>query len=233
MNSKKLAVVTGGNRGIGYEVCKQLASHDLKVILTARDRARGKAACDELRKQGLDVVFHQLDPTDGASIKNFAKFVEKEFGKIDVLVNNAGILIPNDDVASHTDIDMLRQTLETNVVAVLAMSQAMIPLMKKHGGKIINVSSDLSSLHHMDTGYVAYRISKTGLNAITRVLAAELAGSNIKVNSMTPGWVRTDMGGEAAPRSVEEGADTIVWLATLPDDGPTGGFFRDRKPHPW
>ena len=150
-----------------------------------------------------------------------------------MLINNAGILIPNDDVASQTDIDILRQTLETNVVSVLAMSQAMIPLMKKHGGKIINVSSDLSSLHNMDTGYVAYRISKTGLNAITRVLAAELAGSKIKVNSMTPGWVRTDMGGEAAPRSVEEGADTIVWLATLPEDGPTGGFFRDRTPHPW
>jgi NAD(P)-dependent dehydrogenase (short-subunit alcohol dehydrogenase family) len=233
MNSKKLAVVTGGNRGIGFEVCKQLASSGLKVLLTARDRSKGKAACDELHKQGLDVVFHQLDPTDATSIKNFAKFLEKEFGRLDVLINNAGILIPNDDVASQTDIDILRQTLETNVVSVLAMSQAMIPLMKKHGGKIINVSSDLSSLHNMDTGYVAYRISKTGLNAITRVLAAELAGSKIKVNSMTPGWVRTDMGGEAAPRSVEEGADTIVWLATLPEDGPTGGFFRDRTPHPW
>src|SRR5579862_5881386 len=118
MNSKKLAVVTGGNRGIGFEVCKQLASSGLKVLLTARDRSKGKAACDELHKQGLDVVFHQLDPTDATSIKNFAKFLEKEFGRLDVLINNAGILIPNDDVASQTDIDILRQTLETNVVSV-------------------------------------------------------------------------------------------------------------------
>jgi len=233
MDSKKIAVVSGANRGIGFEICKQLAGHGFKVILTARDSAKGKAACEQLSKQGLDVIFHQLDPTDARSIEGLARYLAKEFGGLDVLVNNAGVLLSDDKVAAEVDPDILRKTLETNVVSVLALSQAMVPLMKKRGGKIINVSSDLASLKEMDSGYPAYRISKTALNAITRVLAAELAASNIQVNSMTPGWVRTDMGGAGAPLSVEQGADTVTWLATLPEDGPSGGFFRERKPHSW
>jgi NAD(P)-dependent dehydrogenase (short-subunit alcohol dehydrogenase family) len=233
MNSKKIAVVSGANRGIGFEVCRQLASRGFKVVLTARNPAKGKAACEQLKKQGLDVLFHQLDPTDARSIENLAQFLKEEFGKLDVLVNNAGVLLPEDRGAIDVDADTVRKTFEVNVVAALALSQAMVPLMRKNGGKIINISSTMACLSEMDGGYPAYRISKTALNALTRVLAAELAGSKIQVNSMSPGWVRTDMGGEGAPLSVEQGADTVTWLATLPDDGPTGGFFRERKPIPW
>jgi len=233
MNSKKIAVVSGANRGIGFEVCKQLAGRGFKVILTARDPAKGKAASEQLKKQGLDVVFHQLDPTDGHSIEDLAQFLKEKFGKLDVLVNNAGVLLPEDKGAIDVDLDTVRKTFEVNVVAALALSQAMIPLMRKNGGKIINISSTMACLSEMDGGYPAYRISKTALNALTRVLAAELAGSGIQVNSMSPGWVRTDMGGTSAPLSVQQGADTVTWLATLPDDGPTGGFFRERKPIAW
>lgn len=233
MDSKKIAVVSGANRGIGFEVCRQLAARGFKVILTARNSAKGRTACEQLKRQGLDVLFHQLDPTDASSIKDLARFLEEEFGKLDVLVNNAGVLLPEDNAAIDVDLDTVRKTLEINVVAVLALSQAMIPLMRKNGGKIINISSTMACLSEMDGGYPAYRISKTALNAITRVLAAELAGSKIQVNSMSPGWVRTDMGGASAPLSVEQGADTVTWLATLPDDGPTGGFFRERKVIPW
>ena len=233
MDSKKIAVVSGANRGIGFEVCRQLAARGFKVVLTARDPAKGKAACEQLKKQGLDVLFHQLDPTDERSSEDLAQFLKEKFGKLDVLVNNAGVLLPEDKAATDVSLDTVRKTLEINVIAVLALSQAMIPLMRKNGGKIINISSTMACLTDMDGGYPAYRISKTALNAITRVLAAELAGSKIQVNSMSPGWVRTDMGGEGAPLSVEQGADTVTWLATLPDDGPTGGFFRERKPIAW
>ena len=233
MDPKKIAVVSGANRGIGFEVCKQLAGREFKVVLTARNSAKGKAACEQLRKQGLDVIFHQLDPTDARSIEELAQFLEKEFGRLDVLVNNAGIMLPEDSAAIDVDLDIVRKTFEVNVVAVLALSQAMVPLMRKNGGKIINISSTMACLSEMDGGYPAYRISKTALNALTRVLAAELAGYGIQVNSMSPGWVRTDMGGASAPLSVEQGADTVTWLATLPGDGPTGGFFRERKEILW
>ncbi|MGD0073490.1 MAG: SDR family oxidoreductase [Candidatus Binataceae bacterium] len=233
MDAKKIAVVSGANRGIGFEACKQLARIGFKVVMTARDSAKGKAACEQLKKQGLDVIFHQLDPDDARSIEALARYLEKNFGKLDVLVNNAGILLPEDKPGTDVDLDTVRKTLETNVVGVLALSQAMIPLMRKHGGHIINVSSDMASLADMVGGYLAYRVSKTALNAMTRVLASDLAGTKIRVNSMSPGWVRTDMGGDSAPLSVEQGADTITWLATTPDDGPTGGFFRERKPMAW
>jgi NAD(P)-dependent dehydrogenase (short-subunit alcohol dehydrogenase family) len=233
VKSKKVAVVTGANRGIGLEVCRQLAGRGFKVILTARDQEKAKAARELLKKQGLDVMFHQLDVTDTDSIKNLARYVEREFGKLDVLVNNAGILHPKDGPGTDVSLDAVRQTLETNLVGALALSQAMIPLMRKGGGRIINVSSNMAVLNDMVGGYAAYRISKVALNAMTRVLASELAGTKILVNSMSPGWVKTDMGGEGAPLSVEEGADTVTWLAMLPDGGPTGKFFREREEIAW
>ncbi len=233
MSSKKIAVVTGGNRGIGFEVCKQLAGHGFKVILTARDKTKGGKASETLKKQGLDVVFHQLGVDDADSIKDLARYIEKEFGKLDVLVNNAGILHPDDGAGTDVSLDVVRQTFETNLIGALAPSQAMIPLMRKGGGRIINISSNLAMLAEMVGGYAAYRISKVALNAMTCVLASELAGTGILINSMSPGWVRTDMGGEAAPLSVEQGADTVTWLAMLPDDGPTGKFFRERKEIAW
>jgi NAD(P)-dependent dehydrogenase (short-subunit alcohol dehydrogenase family) len=152
-----------------------------------------------------------------------------------MLVNNAGILIDHIDTRlAELDLEPLRWTLETNLCGALHVTQVVLPLMRRNGyGRIVNMSSGLGQLSDMRAGTPAYRISKTALNALTRILAAELEGSNIKINSTCPGWVRTDMGGPNATRSVQEGADTAIWLATLPDDGPSGGFFRDRQPIPW
>jgi NAD(P)-dependent dehydrogenase (short-subunit alcohol dehydrogenase family) len=227
----RIAVVTGANRGIGREIARQLAQRgDLHVVLTARDEKKGRAAAKEL---GVD--FLQLDVAAGRSVDAFAKLVGKSYGRCDVLVNNAGILAdPRGSRVLDSKAETYRETLDTNVLGPLMLAQALVPLMKKHRyGRIVNVSSAMGQLSDMGTGSPAYRISKTALNALTLILAADLSGSGILVNSMSPGWVRTDMGGSGAPRSVEEGADTAVWLATLPENGPTGGFFKDRKPIPW
>ena len=231
----RVAVVTGGNRGIGLETCRGLARAGLDVWLTARDAAKGEAARARLAGEGLAVRFHPLDVTDAVTVARLAAFLGRECGRLDVLVNNAGILpdprgsrFPDSRPADY------RAALETNVLGPLALIQALLPLMQRHGyGRIVNVSSGMGQLSDMGTGSPAYRVSKTALNAVTRIVAAETKGTGILVNSMCPGWVRTDMGGPGAPRSVEQGADTAVWLAMLPDDGPTGGFFRDRKAIAW
>lgn len=231
---RKIAVVTGGNKGIGYEICRQLAQKGVDVILTARDEARGTKACETLRKQGVPVRFHPLDVDDPGSVGRIREFVEREFGRLDILVNNAGINIDAEKTGANVDLETVSRTFRTNVYGPLLLCQAFLPLMRQRNfGRIVNVSSTMGSLAEMAGGYPAYRISKTALNALTRVLAYESMGTNIRVNSMCPGWVRTDMGGPEAERSTEEGADTAVWLATLPDGGPTGGFFRDRKRIPW
>jgi NAD(P)-dependent dehydrogenase (short-subunit alcohol dehydrogenase family) len=234
VHKRKNAVVTGGNKGIGLEICRQLGRLGVDVILTARDEAKGKKACEQLRKEGVSVRFHPLDVDDPASIHRFREFVEKEFSRMDILVNNAGVNIDAGKTGEEVDIETVSRTVRTNVYGPLLMCQAFLPLMRRHKyGRIVNISSMMGSLTEMTGGYPAYRMSKTALNAVTRVLAYETMGTNIRVNSMCPGWVRTDMGGPEAERSVEEGADTAIWLATLPDDGPTGGYFRDRKPVPW
>jgi len=231
---KKVAVVTGGNRGIGLEIGRQLADRGLRVLLAARDRARGEKAAAALRGAGLDVDFHRLDVTDQTSVRRLVKDVADRVGRADVLVNNAAIYVDRHVSAVEVDLALVRQTMETNFYGPLRLCQLFAPLMQRHGyGRIVNVSSRMGSLHHMGSGALAYRTSKTALNTLTRVLAADLRGTNILVNSVDPGWVRTEMGGAHAPRSVEEGADTAVWLATLPNDGPTGGFFRDRQPAQW
>jgi NAD(P)-dependent dehydrogenase (short-subunit alcohol dehydrogenase family) len=234
----RVAVVTGGNRGIGFEVCRQLAGAGLCVLLGARDRGRAEQAARILEGEGLDVMAHPLDVTDAASISALEQYLHEQHGRVDVLVNNAGISIDQargiQSILDRPVIDALRETRETNLVGPLRLCQALVPLMKQTGyGRVVNVSSQLGSLANMGTGYETYRITKTALNALTRILAAELRGTGILVNSACPGWVRTDMGGPSAPRTPAQGADTIVWLATLPDDGPTGGFFQDRKPVPW
>jgi NAD(P)-dependent dehydrogenase (short-subunit alcohol dehydrogenase family) len=235
----RIAVVTGGNRGIGFETCRQLAKRGLRVILAARDEARGRAAADRLRREGLEVEFAPLDVSDDASVGTFARHVEKELGRVDVLVNNAGIMIDEAEGGgggtpgvARARIETLRRTMEVNVYGALRVTQALLPLMPRNDARIINVSSGMGQLSDMNGGWPAYRISKTALNALTRILADELRGTGIKVNSICPGWVKTDMGGPGATRTPEEGADTIVWLATARDT-PTGGFFRDRKPIPW
>jgi NAD(P)-dependent dehydrogenase (short-subunit alcohol dehydrogenase family) len=234
-----LAVITGASRGLGFETCRQLGRRSHRVLLTARDHARGKAAAGTLREEGLDVDYYPLDVTDAGSVQTLAGHLEREYGRLEVLVNNAGVFLdpmpPEDPSASsvfRADIATVRYSMETNTYGPLLLCQALIPLM--HGrGRVVNVSSGMGQLTEMNGCCPGYRFSKAALNVLTRILADELRDTRIKVNSVCPGWVRTEMGGPGAERSVEEGADTIVWLATLPDDGPSGGFFRDRRPIPW
>ena len=231
----RLALVTGGNRGIGFEICRGLAAQGLAVVLGARDASKGKAAAKELQDAGLAVEFHRLDVTSCRSIRACVAAVADKRGRIDVLVNNAGIMIdPRGSRFLDSKLDTYRDTIETNLYGPLQLAQAVVPLMKAHRyGRIVNLSSGLGQLAEMGAGTPAYRVSKTALNALTRILAAEFESSNILVNSMCPGWVRTGMGGDSAPRTPAQGADTAVWLATLPDGGPSGGYSRDRKPIAW
>ncbi|KAB8321120.1 SDR family oxidoreductase [Tolypothrix campylonemoides VB511288] len=235
--TQKVAVVTGGNRGLGFEASRQLAKKGYQVVLTSRDEAKGKAAAEKLQAEGLNVIFHPLDVTNNESSQQLANFIREQFGKLDVLVNNAAIYIDSQTGGNSVfdaKIDTLRQTMETNVYGVLRVTQALIGLMQKQNyGRIVNVSSGAGQLTDMGSGIPTYRISKTALNALTRIFSNELQGTNILVNSVCPGWVKTDMGGLNAPRTPEQGVDTIVWLATLPDGSATGGFFRDRQPIDW
>ena len=235
MSSGKVAAVTGGNKGVGFAICRRLAREGCRVLLTARDERRGEAASAKLKGEGLDVRFHPLDVREEASARALAEHLGRELGRLDILVNNAAVLLDRNLSGLGLDLNTLRETMETNLYGPLRVSQELIPLMKKTGGgRIVNVSSWFGSLAEMQGGgYAGYRISKACLNALTRILADELKGSGILVNACCPGWVRTDMGGRGAPLSPEEGADTPSWLALLPDGGPTGGFFQARKPHAW
>jgi NAD(P)-dependent dehydrogenase (short-subunit alcohol dehydrogenase family) len=232
---KRLAVVTGGNKGIGLEICRQLAGKGLRVLLTSRDADKGSRAAEDLKSNGLDVLFHPLDVDRDDSVEALRDDIEREAGRVDVLVNNAGMLIDQRSTSVLREpITTFRKTLETNFYGALRMCQALVPLMRRHHyGRIVNMSSGLGQLEDMGDGTPAYRVSKTALNALTRMVSVAVRGDDILVNSVCPGWVRTDMGGPNASRSVEQGAETAVWLAMLPHGGPTGGFFRDKKPIPW
>jgi NAD(P)-dependent dehydrogenase (short-subunit alcohol dehydrogenase family) len=205
------------------------------VVVGARDQAKCDQAVEALRKTAPNVAAFPLDVNDTRSVKRFVEHVEKQHGAPSVLVNNAGVYPEATDakvVDSSTAI--WRETFETNLFGAVRMCREVVPLMQKlRYGRIVNISSGLGQMHQMGEGSPAYRVSKAALNALTRTLAGEVAGTGILVNSMSPGWVKTDMGGEEAPRTVEEGADTAVWLSLLPSSGPTGQFFRDRKPIPW
>lgn len=235
MTVQRTALVTGGNRGIGLEICRQLAARGLRVVLTARNAAKAEAAARSLRRPGGEIVSAGLDVTDAASIRALAGRVASDVGAIDVLVNNAAILVGDEDAdVLSVSMDDLRATFDTNVFGVVAVSLAFVPaMMERRYGRVVNVSSGAGQLASMATYAAAYSMSKTALNALTRQLAAATRGTGVLVNSGCPGWVRTDMGGPNAPRSVEEGADTLVWLATLPPGGPTGGFFEDRQSIEW
>ena len=235
MPARKVALVTGGNRGIGREIARQLARQNFIVVIGSRDEGRGEKAVAEMKAEGLEAESLQLDVVDTKSVRRFVERVDKKYGPPGILVNNAGVF-PESYEAKVTDVStsVWRETLETNLFGAVRMCREVVPLMRKlRFGRVVNISSGLGQLHQMGEGSPAYRVSKAALNALTRTLAAEVAGSGILVNSMSPGWVRTDMGGEDAPRSVEEGAETAVWLCLLPSNGPTGQFFRDRKPIPW
>jgi NAD(P)-dependent dehydrogenase (short-subunit alcohol dehydrogenase family) len=231
---QRVALVTGANRGIGLEVCRQLAVRGLRVILTGRDRRNAEAAAGELRGDGLDVDAAELDVVTPASIAACARDVTTRVGRIDVLVNNAAVLAAENTDLLDTSVANFRDTFETNVFGVVAVCQAFVPgMMTRQYGRVVNVSSGAGQLSSMSTYAPAYSISKAALNALTVQLAASTKGRGVLVNCVDPGWVRTRMGGRGAPRSVEQGADTIVWLATLPADGPTGKFFRDRREIAW
>jgi NAD(P)-dependent dehydrogenase (short-subunit alcohol dehydrogenase family) len=232
-NSSLIAVVTGANRGIGLEVVRQLARQGMTVILGARDLDKGKPAAESLSNEGLNVLPYQLDVTDPASIDRLAAQLKEKFGRVDVLVNNAGILYDTWESASNANLETVHEALETNLFGPWRMSQAFLPLLSQsQHGRIVNVSSGAGSLASMANSTPAYGTSKAALNAFTRQLAAELKDTGILVNAVCPGWVATEMGG-AGGRPVEDGAASVVWAALLEDDGPTGGFFRDGKPLPW
>lgn len=233
--NKKTAVVTGANKGIGFEISRQLGRKGFHVIMTGRNEALLKAAAEKLSKEKLDVRTETLDVSSPESILKFKAFIEKEYGAIDVLINNAAIFVDRDPGASvlTADVENIQKTLETNVYGPLLLSQSLALNLAKKKGRIINLSSGMGQLKDMQGDYPAYRISKTALNALTRMLASELAKSNVAVFSMCPGWVKTDMGGPNAERTPEQGADTAVWLATEAPFSLTGGFYRDRKSIPW
>jgi NAD(P)-dependent dehydrogenase (short-subunit alcohol dehydrogenase family) len=237
--SARTALVTGGNRGLGLETARQLGRSGYRVIVAARDPGKAEAAARTLRGENLEVVPFELDVASGASCERL-----KRIGAIDALVNNAGVMLESDEnplaagLLSQSALDvateLLLETFETNTLGAYRVIQAVAPGMRDRGyGRIVNVSSGLGQLNDMGGGYPAYRVSKTGLNALTRIFAAELRDRGVLVNSVCPGWVKTDLGGPQARLTVEEGVRTIVWAATLPDGGPTGGFFRNLAPIPW
>ena len=229
-----LALVTGANRGIGREIVRQLAAKGITTLLAARDKVKAEAAARELSGGGGQILARELDVTDAGSVNRLAASVASESGKLDILVNNAGVLL--DPKASSLDVDLatVQETLATNLLGAWRVAQAFVPLLKKsEHGRVVNMSSQLGQLQSMRDAYPSYRVSKAALNAVTLMLADALKHDNVLVNSCCPGWIKTDMGGADAPGTVEEGADTPVWLATLPDDGPSGGFYQGRKRIPW
>lgn len=228
-SGQNIAVVTGGNRGLGFETVRQLSNRGMHVIFTVRSPIKGEETLQQLGETKGTVEYLVLDVTHPACGDQLASYIEHSKIRVDVLVNNAGIFIKEkgDGTGSILTISMdnIRQTMETNAYAPMRLIQAVIPFMKRQGfGNIINVSSGMGALQNMSGGSAGYRISKTALNAITKILAEELKGSQIYVNSVSPGWVRTDMGGAHAPRTLQEGVDTIVWLASQGTDGPQGSF---------
>jgi NAD(P)-dependent dehydrogenase (short-subunit alcohol dehydrogenase family) len=232
--AQKIALVSGANRGIGLEIVRQLAGQGIRTILAARKLEQGEQSARAIRG---DVIVRQLDVTDPQSVARIERYIDAEFGRLDILVNNAAVLLDRNERASNIDLDVVRTTLETNLYGAWRMCQAFVPLMKRHNcGRIVNISSGAGAFDDMagsNGTWSAYNLSKTALNALTVMLASELRGTNILVNAACPGWVRTDMGGGGAPLSVEAGADTPVWLATLLDGGPSGRFFRERKEIAW
>jgi NAD(P)-dependent dehydrogenase (short-subunit alcohol dehydrogenase family) len=225
--------VTGANRGIGLELVRQLAGRGYTAILGSRDPGKGEAAAAALRDEGLEVQVRQLDVADEASVTRLGWALADEYFRLDVLVNNAGIHYDPGQRGVDADLGVVREALETNLLGAWRTTQACLPLLRRSShGRVVNVSSGAGSLSGMGAGAPAYSVSKAALNAFTRIIAAELRSDGILVNAVCPGWVATDMGGPGG-RPVEEGAASVMWAVTLPDDGPTGGFFRDGRPVEW
>jgi NAD(P)-dependent dehydrogenase (short-subunit alcohol dehydrogenase family) len=231
--ARRIVVVTGGNRGIGLEVARQLAAKGDAVVLGCRGLAAGRAAAGPLVAAGGDVRPRRLDVTDQASLDAVAHELTQTGGRLDVLVNNAAIHYDTWQTAAAADLDVVREALDTNLLGAWRCVEAFLPLLRRSDhGRIVNVSSEAGSLASLGVGTPAYAASKVALNALTKMLAAELRRDRILVNSVCPGWVATDMGGPGG-RPVAEGAASVVWAVDLPDRGPTGGFFRDGQPVPF
>jgi NAD(P)-dependent dehydrogenase (short-subunit alcohol dehydrogenase family) len=229
----KTVLITGANKGIGYEVARQLGGKGFHVFVGARNPQKGREATEALRKDGAIVTSVPLDVSDAGSIANAVHVVSEVADRLDILVNNAGVIVEGDNAITQLDAETVNRTLQTNTLGPLLVTQAFLPLLSRSNApRVINVSSGGGQLSDgMDTWAPAYCLSKTALNAVTCLFAASLP--NISINSVCPGWVRTDMGGANATRSVQEGADTIVWLATDAPKDLTGKFLRDRKVIPW
>lgn len=224
--SKRVALVTGAYRGLGLATARALAESGLEVVVTARDAGKVETALSALSGRGA-VRGEVLDIADAASVEA----LQKRIADVEVLVNNAAVYL---DEVSVLDVDIARRTFETNILGPLRMMQTFVPgMMRRRWGRVVNVSSGAGQLATMRDYAPSYSASKAALNAMTRMVADAAAGSGVLVNAVDPGWVRTEMGGKSAPRSVEEGIDTIVWLATLPDGGRSGGFFHDREETAW
>ncbi len=235
MNSQKIALVTGGNRGIGLEICKQLMQKGYAVVMGSRDLQKGKTALESfsgILSAGEKPKVCQLDMNDSNSISQAAQWMEKEFGRLDLLINNAGIL-PDSANTAHVSIASIDKTFQTNVYGPLVLVQAMLPLLKRSdAARIVNVSSGMGAFSEMEGGYAAYRLSKTALNALTKMMSIDFQQNNIKVLAACPGWCRTGMGSENAPRTAFQGASSIVWAATEAA-AETGCFYRDGKLLAW
>jgi len=241
-SNQRIALVSGANRGIGFAIADRLARQGLTVIIGARNEQKGLEAKKQLVNKGLDVHFTLLDVADVTSIMAAVGRMNDTFGRLDVLVNNAGIEIDAETGVLELPLGILQKTLTTNAFGPLLLSQGCVPIMNRHRyGRIVNISSTLGSLtdivnpesNNVEVQSSSYRLSKIVLNGITALLAKELRGKNILVNAVCPGWVRTDLGGPRAPLLPEQAAETPVWLATLSDDGPTGCFFREHQTIPW
>jgi len=244
MDKKKIALITGANKGIGLETARQLGKQDITVLVGARDSRKGKAAADELRKDGVDAHAIEIDVSDPASIKAAAAHVAREFGRLDILVNNAGVMIDDKKKkVSEQTLATWRETFETNFFGLIATTNAFLPLLREsEAGRIVNLSSILGSITFHSTpgspvyeskNYASYNVSKSAVNAYTVQLAYELKDTKIKVNAAHPGWVKTDMGGEGAMMEIEDGAKTSVALATIGSNGPNGAYMHMGEPLPW
>jgi NAD(P)-dependent dehydrogenase (short-subunit alcohol dehydrogenase family) len=241
MANNKVALISGANKGIGREIARQLGLQGITVIVGARDEGRGREAAQALGKEGIDAHFVRLDVTNEGSIAKAAASIGREFGRLDILVNNAAIAIDNGP-PTGVDIEVLRRTYDTNVFGVFAVTKAMLPLLRKsEAGRIVNMSSGLGSLKQTSdpawafagVNFLAYNSSKTAVNALTVQFANDLKGTPIKVNAADPGYVATDLNQHRGPRTVQQGATAPVRLATLPDSGPSGGYFNEDGPVPW
>lgn len=228
MSDRKTALVTGANRGIGLAIARGLAERDIHVLAAARSVDKAQAAVNQIEGRVTGVA---LDLSEPGVVSEAASQLAEAYGPIDILVNNAGVLVTED--LGDLELADFVHSLQVHLIAAFELIQVLgVPMRERGWGRIVNMTSGWGAFAENLEGPFAYAVSKAGLNALT-VKAAQALGESVKVNSACPGWVRTDMGGDKAPRSVEEGADTPIWLATLPDDGPTGGFFRNRKPIDW